>query len=72
MRKVKIMAKEYKKTTRKMENVSEVDGLFHCWGKSFLEFESGPANFTVAIVEMEDGTVRMVDVDNIKFIVEAI
>jgi len=67
MRKVKVLTKEYNKETRKMEVVSETDGLFHCWGNSFMEFESGPANFTVAIVEMQAGSCIMVDVDNIRF-----
>jgi len=50
-----------------METTSEVDGLFHCFGNNFIDFEGSPGNFTVAIVEMIDGTVRMVDVDNIRF-----
>lgn len=38
-----------------METIGE--GLFHCWGVNYEEFESGPGNYTVAIVEMPDGTV---------------
>lgn len=43
-------------------------GVFHCWGCSFVEFEAGPGNYTVAIVEMGDGTVRMIDPIDIVFV----
>jgi len=45
---------------------SEV-GHFHAWGTDFEEFESGPAQFTVAIVEEKDGSVVMVAADMIQF-----
>lgn len=32
-------------------------GIFHTWGSNYEEFESGPGNYTVAIVELEDGRV---------------
>jgi hypothetical protein len=34
------------------------EGKFHGWGVEYEEFESGPGNFSVAIVEMPDGTVQ--------------
>jgi len=34
------------------------EGIFHGWGEDFEEFESGPGNFTVAIIELEDGSVE--------------
>jgi hypothetical protein len=43
------------------------DGLFHQWGNSFEEFESGPGNFTVAIVEAKDGVIHEVLPTNLKF-----
>lgn len=33
------------------------EGRFHAWGASFEEFESGPANYTIAIIEGEDGKI---------------
>jgi hypothetical protein len=33
-------------------------GKFHGWGVEYEEFESGPGNFSVAIVEMADGTIQ--------------
>lgn len=41
---------------------------FHQWGVDYYESESGPGNYTVAIVEYENGTVEGVRVDMMKFI----
>lgn len=35
----------------------EVVGYFHGWGTNYDEFEAGPGNFTVAIIELADGSV---------------
>lgn len=43
-------------------------GLFHQWGSSFLEFETGPANFTVAIIEIEDGSIVEAMPPDVKFV----
>ena len=42
-------------------------GLFHCWGADFEEFETDSATYTVAIVELESGEVRMIRADCITF-----
>ncbi|WP_200877274.1 hypothetical protein [Pseudomonas chlororaphis] len=34
------------------------EGKFHGWGVGYEEFENGPGNYSVAIVEMADGTVQ--------------
>ncbi|WP_176257447.1 hypothetical protein [Pseudomonas sp. R16(2017)] len=34
------------------------EGTFHGWGVEFEDFESGIGNYSVAIVEMADGTVQ--------------
>jgi len=44
------------------------EGLFQGWGSDFEEFETGPGNFSTAIVETEDGKVINVPVENIQFI----
>lgn len=44
------------------------EGLFHIWGCSYEEFETGAGNFTVALVELSDGTIESVLPTNIKFI----
>lgn len=35
-----------------------VEAVFHQWGAEYEEFESGPGNYTVAIVELPDGTIQ--------------
>lgn len=42
--------------------------LFHVWGAEFEEFETGPGNCTVAIVEYADGHVDMVHPSFIQFV----
>lgn len=56
--------------TRCWEENYTHEGLFHQWANSYEEFESGPGNFTVALVEIEDGTIIEILPCNIKFIKE--
>ena len=44
------------------------NGVFHGFGFDFEEFESGAGNYSVAIVELSDGTVTMQRADMIKFL----
>ncbi len=47
----------------------EVVGRFHGWGSDYEEFcDAGPGNFTVGIIEANDGTVYMVRADTIVFL----
>lgn len=43
------------------------NGRFHQFGNSYEEFESGPGNYTTAIVELEDGQIVEAIVSSIKF-----
>ena len=43
-------------------------GEFHQWGCAYEEFKAGPGNYTVAIVEDEDGDIHQVLPQNIRFI----
>lgn len=42
--------------------------MFHQWGTNYEEFESGPGNYTVAIVELPDGRIVMPVADDIVFL----
>lgn len=42
-------------------------GIFHQWASQYEEFENGAVNFTVALVECEDGTIKEVLPSNLKF-----
>ena len=44
------------------------EAAFHQFGTNYEEFEKGPGNYSVAIVEHRDGTVECVDPELIKFI----
>ena len=44
------------------------EGTFHQWGISFIEFESGPANFTVGIIELADGSIVEIEPNRILFL----
>lgn len=41
---------------------------FHQFGSAYEEFESGPGNYSVAIVEMPDGTVKTLNLPDIRFL----
>jgi len=44
------------------------EGFFHGWGSNYDEFESGPGNYSIAIVEFDDGTIKSIPVEKIRFI----
>lgn len=43
------------------------NGVFHQWGSNYEEFENGAGNYSVAIVELQDGKVIMPNADDIQF-----
>lgn len=44
------------------------EARFHQWGGEYEEFESGPGNYTVALVEFADGTIETVLPDCVRFL----
>ena len=69
MRKVQVYKYEKPISPASVWTKTEADiGLFHQFGVDYEEFDSGPGNYTTAIVEMPDGTVKNVPVENIKFL----
>jgi len=46
------------------------EGLFHQWAGAYEEFDNGAGNYTVALVEIFDGTIVEVLPKNLKFISE--
>lgn len=67
-RKVKVYEWKPKGTPPVNMRVKTSVGLFHKWGCDYEEFETGPGNYSTAIVEMEDGTIQNVRCDMIQFI----
>lgn len=45
-------------------------GIFHQWANAFEESSAGFGNYTVALVELADGTIESVLPQNIKFVAE--
>ncbi len=69
MNKRKVTIYEYQqiKDQRHCEKVAVGNGIFHEFGCDFEEFEGGPGNFSTAIIEMPDGSLRNVPVELIVF-----
>ena len=68
MRKCKGRYIEYDKREGRFSNKEFSEGLFHQWENAYEEFETGPGNFTVAIVELPDGKIVTPDAKDIQFI----
>lgn len=61
MRPVMTMKMIHDSLGRRLEGLADDrEGKFHGWGSGYEEFESGPGNYTVAIVEFPDGKVDTV------------
>lgn len=56
-----------KGTGKYSDNFSQ-HGKFHQWASDYEEFETGPGNYTVALIELPGGTIEKVLPENIKFI----
>jgi len=67
----KVMVSKYVKHPDNKLHLEEVGvAAFHQFGVDYEEFENGPANFTVAIIEWPDGKVESIAVECIKFLAE--
>lgn len=56
------------KGTGCFEKEFSTNGFFHVWGVNYEEFEDGVGSYTMAIIELLDGTITEVLPNNIKFI----
>lgn len=50
------------------KTVDDGIGLFHQFGVCYEESETGFGNYTTAIIEMPDGTIRQTSISMIRFI----
>lgn len=64
----KCLIKKWDSEKRGFESEFNTEGVFHQWGVSFEEYESGPGNYTIALVELPNGEIESVLPRNIKFI----
>jgi len=58
----------YRVIEGKPARVREATGRFHTFGTDYEEFDNGAAQFSTAIVELDDGTILNVPVRLIKFL----
>ena len=65
---VQVFKNVWDETARKYDRVPDFIGTFHGWGSTYQEFESGPGNYTCAIIEKADGTVGLEIVELIQFL----
>lgn len=56
-----------KATNYENGEAQEVTGRFHMWGSNYEEFETGPVNFTTAIIELDDGRVVSCPAETVQF-----
>lgn len=71
MRRVKTFKWERREGSSICDKIDDGEGIFIKYGTNFEQFESGAGNFTTAIVEMPDGTVRNLNVMLIQFLPDA-
>lgn len=65
----KVVVYEYKKAkgAAHFERIFVGHGIFHQFGVDYEEFDAGAGNYSTAIVEMPDGTVKNVPVELVTF-----
>jgi hypothetical protein len=69
MRRIEISKIEYPHgLTHRPVKTPDGFGWFHGLGIDYEEFESGPGQFTCAVVEREDGTLSMVPLGAVRFL----
>ena len=69
MRKVKVKyCKREKLDTRWVYNDYEAEWLFHQWWYSYEEVWESAGNYSVAIVELEDWEIVLINPENVTFL----
>lgn len=68
MRDVKVYKYEKLKDDIHYTKLFDYGGTFHQFGYDYEEFEAGPGNFSTAIIELPDGTIKNVPVEMVRFV----
>lgn len=69
MRKVLVSKIKYQHGVGRIADGEPYEANFHAWGCNFEEFENGAGNYSVAIVELADGSIESIsNPEWIKFI----
>ena len=67
LRQVQVYKYERKQGNIHFDKVENGTAIFHGFGVDYEEFETGPGNFSTAIIERDDGSVENVPVELIRF-----
>lgn len=57
-----------KAVTYENGNREKIQGRFHCWGVNYEEFETGPGNFSTAIIELDNGKIVNCSAETVQFL----
>ncbi len=68
MRQVKVYKYEKLHDDVHFTKLFHYGAVFHQFGCDYEEFESGAGNYSTAIVELPDGTIKNVPVELIRFV----
>lgn len=68
MKKVKIFKWVRIPDKSSWHKIEDGEGVFIQYGVDFQEFENGIGNFSTAIIELDDGSVKNIPADLIQFI----
>lgn len=69
MRKVLISKTKWQPVVGRIADGEPYEATFHTWGCNFEEFENGVGNYSVAIIELADGSIENIaNIEWIKFI----
>jgi hypothetical protein len=68
MRKVMVTSYENAPGTKQWVEVDKGEAVFHGFGTDHEEYESGPGNYPIAIVEFPDGHIETPRAERIRFL----
>lgn len=68
VRRVKFYKYRYNQQTHKTDRCVEGEGIFHQFGVDYEEYDTGPGNYSTAIIENSDGKLHNIHVGLVEFL----
>lgn len=68
----RVIYSEYQQTNAGFDLVEKGEAVFHTFGINCQELQNGVGTFTTAIIELPDGTLKNLPVEQVRFIAEDI
>lgn len=66
--KVRITDREYSVETRQYVSRENREAIFLGWGVDYMEYDSGPGQYSAAILMLSDGSIEMKYAGDVRFI----